>query len=147
MNVVTNISKKISYNYFVKSKYEAGIILLGWEVKCVRLNGVNLIGSYVYIDNFLNVCLIGSNIKSSYFIFNENINKSRDRFLLLKKKEILYLYSALKIKGYTLVPSMAYWKKSFLKIELSLCFGKKIFDKRQILKNKYSYNDIKKVIF
>jgi len=147
MNVVTNIRKKISYNYFIKNKYEAGIILFGWEVKCVRINGFNLSGSYVYINSFFNICLVGSSIKPSYFIFDEDSNVSRDRFLLLRKKEIFYLYSALKIKGYTLVPSMVYWKKSFLKIELSLCIGKKMFDKRQILKNKEDRTDIKKLIF
>ncbi len=147
MNVVTNIRKKISYNYFIKNKYEAGIILFGWEVKCVRINGFNLVGSYVYINSFFNVCLVGSRIKPSYFIFDEDSNVSRDRLLLLRKKEIFYLYSALKIKGYTLVPSMVYWKKSFLKIELSLCIGKKIFDKRQSLKNKEDRTNIKKLIF
>jgi SsrA-binding protein len=80
-------------------------------------------------------------------VFNDSINNTRTRLLLLKKKEILYLYSALKIKGYTLIPSMVYWKKSFLKIELSLCFGKKLFDKRQILKNKDVKKNIKNIIF
>lgn len=147
MNIVTDISKKISYNYFIKNKYEAGIILLGWEVKCVRIYGFNLTGSYVCINNIFDVCLIGSSINSSYFVLNDSINKTRNRHLLLKKKEILYLYSALKIKGYTLIPSMVYWKKSFLKIELSLCLGKKLFDKRQILKNKDIKNNIKNLIF
>lgn len=137
MIIVTDLSKKIAYNYFIKCRYEAGIVLLGWEVKCIRISGINLVGAFVSINNFLDAFLIGAFINSNNFVFNySNIDSSRNRKLLLKKKELLHLYSSLKIKGYTLMPSKAYWKGSFLKIEVSLCFGKKLYDKRQILKNR-----------
>lgn len=143
MNIVTDLSRKVSYNYFVKQKYEAGVILFGWEVKCVRVNGINLVGAFVSINTCFNVILFGSVVNISNFVFNySELESSRNRFLLLKKKEILYVYSALKVKGYTLIPLKAYWKNSFLKIELALCIGKKLYDKRQILKNKDTNKDL-----
>lgn len=143
MDIITDLNKRISYNYFIKEQYEAGIVLYGWEVKSVRINGISLIGSFISINNFLDIFLVGSFINSTSFIFNHNeLDLCRNRHLLLKKKEILYLYSSLKIKGYTLVPSKAYWKNSFLKIEISLCFGKKLYDKRYILKNRDIYKNI-----
>lgn len=143
MIIVTDLNKRISYNYFVKYKHEAGIVLFGWEVKCIRISGINLVGSFISINNVLDVFLIGAFINSNNFVFNySNIDSLRNRNLLLKKKEILHLYSALKIKGYTLIPSKAYWKGSFLKIEISLCFGKKLYDKRQILKTRDLHNNL-----
>lgn len=143
MDIITDLNKRIAYNYFVKEQYEAGIVLSGWEVKSVRINGINLVGSFISINNFLDVFLVGSFINSTNFIFNNNeLDLYRNRHLLLKKKQILYLYSSLKIKGYTLVPSKAYWKNSFLKIEISLCFGKKLYDKRHILKNRDIYKNV-----
>lgn len=137
MSVITDLSRKISYNFFIKSKYEAGVILLGWEVKCIRINGMSLVGAFVSITDNFDVVLFGSFVNFSNFIFNYNdLNSSRNRYLLLKKKEILSIYSILKLKGYTLIPSKAYWKNSFLKIEILLCTGKKLYDKRQLLKNK-----------
>lgn len=147
MDIITDLNKRISYNYFIKEQYEAGIVLYGWEVKSVRMNGISLIGSFISINNFLDIFLVGSFINSTNFIFNYNeLNLYRNRYLLLKKKEILYLYSSLKIKGYTLVPSKAYWKNSFLKIEISLCFGKKLYDKRHILKNRDIHKNINSYI-
>lgn len=147
VDIVTDLNKRIAYNYFIKEKYEAGIVLSGWEVKSVRINGINLIGAFVSINNFLDTFLIGSFINSTNFVFNyDKLDLYRNRALLLKKKEILYLYSSLKIKGYTLVPSKAYWKNSFLKIEISLCFGKKLYDKRHILKNRDIYKSINNYI-
>ncbi|HIH2763851.1 MAG TPA: SsrA-binding protein SmpB [Candidatus Azoamicus sp.] len=147
MDIIMDLNKRISYNYFIKEQYEAGIVLYGWEVKSVRMNGISLIGSFISINNFLDIFLVGSFINSTNFIFNYNeLDLYRNRYLLLKKKEILYLYSSLKIKGYTLVPSKAYWKNSFLKIEISLCFGKKLYDKRHILKNRDIYKNINSYI-
>lgn len=134
--ILIDITKRVSYDYFIKSKVEAGMVLFGWEVKCVRLYGINLNSSFVLIKNS-NVFLIGSFIHCGNFIFkNDTVNESRKRKLLLNKKEIFNFFNFLKIKGQALIPSKVYWKNSFLKVEICLCIGKKNYDKRQALKEK-----------
>lgn len=135
-NCVADFTKLVSYNYFIKSKYEAGIILLGWEVKCIRLGGVDLSSSYISFKNF-NFFLIGSVIERFSFIcIKDDINASRDKKLLLNKKENLILLNFINCKSHAIVPSKIYWKNSFLKVELCLCVGKKKYDKRRELKDK-----------
>lgn len=135
-NCVADFTKLVSYNYFIKSKYEAGIILLGWEVKCIRLGGVDLSSSYISFKNF-NFFLIGSVIERFSFIcVKDDISASRDKKLLLNKKENLILLNFINCKSHAIVPSKLYWKNSFLKVELCLCVGKKKYDKRRELKDK-----------
>lgn len=145
--IVTDLSKRISYNYFIKNTYESGIVLFGWEVKCIKFNGIDLSNSFAFIKKQSIIFLKGSVVNYSNFVFNY-IDKdvSRDRVLLLNKKEILNLVEFLSIKGYTLIPSKAYWKKCFLKIELCLCLGKKKYDKRKSLKDKEVNMDLKKYL-
>lgn len=134
-SVVNDLTRKVNYNYFVINKYEAGIVLFGYEAKSIRLNGIDLSTSFVYITNKFDAYLSSSVINFNSFVFSfYNINDRRDIKLLLKKKELKLLDSFLKRKGYTLVPSKAYWKNSYLKLELCLCLGKKIYDKRECLK-------------
>lgn len=134
--IITDISKNLYFNYFIKMKYEAGMVLRGWEVKSIKVNGIDLLGSFILIKNS-EVVMINSIVHVGNFVFNfDLLDESRDRQLLLNKKEIATLKGFLKIKGNTLVPAKVYFKGSLLKTEIFLCFGKKLYDKRYLIKEK-----------
>ncbi len=124
------VNRKARHDYFVDETYEAGIALYGTEVKSVRLGQVNLKDSYCrIIDNELYV--IGMHI-SPYEkgnIFNRD--PMRHKKLLMHKKEILKLGQRVARDGYTLVPLSLYFSGSNVKLELGVCKGKKLWDKRE----------------
>lgn len=132
---IINLSKKISFNYEVLKRYEAGIALFGWEVCSIRLNSCGIISSYLKIKN-LQCWLVKSFVKCNALLLDSKVLENRDRKLLLHKKEIDNLVNFLKIKTHTIVPSKVYWKNNFIKLEVCLCVGKKKYDKRLFLKNK-----------
>ena len=122
-------NKKAWHDYFVDEKYEAGIALFGTEVKSIRTGGVNLKDSYCTIRNG-ELYVVGMHI-SPYEkgnIFNRD--PLREKKLLMHKKEILKLGGLVNQKGYTLVPLSLYFSKSNVKVEVGLCRGKKLYDKR-----------------
>ena len=129
--VATN--RKATFEYFILDKYEAGIKLTGTEIKSVRLGQININDAYVIIRNnkveIINM-FIAKYEKGNIF----NHEERRTRELLLHKKEIYKLATKIKLEGLTLVPLKAYFKESLLKIEVGLCKGKKLYDKRQALK-------------
>jgi len=143
---IVNLNRRISFNYDILKKYEVGIVLFGWEIHSIRLHSINIINSYVKIKNF-ECLLVKSFVKLCNISFsNFEVLESRDRKLLLHKKEIDNLIGLLKIKSYTLVPSKVYWKNNFIKLEISLCIGKKTYDKRRALKNKEWNLDKSKIL-
>ena len=122
-------NKKAYHDYFVEEKYEAGIELFGTEVKSIRSGKVNVKESYCDIKDG-EVFVIGMHI-SPYEqgnVFNKD--PLRPKKLLLHKREILKLFGLVAQKGYTLVPLQVYLKNSRVKIEIGLCRGKKLYDKR-----------------
>lgn len=128
--------KSIYFNYFIKDKYEAGIILEGWEVKSVRCGNVQISNSYVDVRNsepWLVNCLISPTTSISS---HESIEITRKKKLLLHKKEIMYLLGMRKLAKYSIILSKLYWKNNIIKAELCLCIGKSTYDKRHSLKNK-----------
>lgn len=131
--VATN--KKAFHDYYVEDTYEAGIVLVGTEVKSVRLGAVNLRDSFAIIKNG-EVFMVGAHIspyeKGSYF----NVDPHRNRKLLLQKAEIRKLKAKTEQKGYTLVPLKLYFKENLVKVELGLCRGKELHDKRETIKRK-----------
>ncbi len=131
--VATN--KKAYHDYFVEETYEAGIALSGTEVKSVRLGKVNLRDSYVTLKSG-EALLVGAHIspyeKGSYF----NVDPLRIRKLLLHKTEIRRLKARTEQKGFTVVPLKIYFKDSLVKVEIGLCRGKDIYDKRETLKRR-----------
>lgn len=135
MKVVSN-NKKAFFDYFVSDLVEAGIVLEGSEVKSVRAGGVSLIDSFVVIKNgemFLKNAYIKPYEKTSSFKPNER----RDRKLLLNKSEIQKFERMLKEKGYTIVATKIYFNnQNKVKVEIGLAKGKKLYDKRQTLKEK-----------
>ena len=122
-------NKKAYHDYFVEEKYEAGVELFGTEVKSIRAGKVNVKESYCDIKDG-EVFVVGMHI-SPYEqgnVFNKD--PLRPKKLLLHKKEILKLFGLVSQKGYTLVPLQVYLKNSRVKIEIGLCRGKKLYDKR-----------------
>jgi SsrA-binding protein len=135
MEKVIATNKKAYHDYFVEDSYEAGIVLLGSEVKSVRLGQVNLRDSYAVIKNG-EAFLVGTHIspyeKGSFY----NSDARRTRKLLLNKFEINKLRGKVEQKGYTLVPLKLYFKDALVKVEIGLCKGKELHDKRETIKRK-----------
>ena len=122
-------NKKAWHDYFVDEKYEAGIALFGTEVKSIRAGAVNLKDSYCSIKNG-ELFMVGAHI-SPYEkgnIFNRE--PRRERKLLMHKREIMKINGMLTQKGYTLIPLSLYFSGKNVKVELGLCRGKKLYDKR-----------------
>ncbi|MBR3845064.1 MAG: SsrA-binding protein SmpB [Clostridia bacterium] len=123
-------NKKAYYDYFVDERYEAGIELFGTEVKSIRAGRVNLKESYCDIKNG-EVFAVGMHI-SPYEQGNVfNRDPLRPKKLLLHKREILKLFGLTAQKGYTLIPLQIYLSGSRVKMEIGLCRGKKLYDKRE----------------
>lgn len=123
-------NKKAYHDYFVDEKYEAGVELFGTEVKSIRAGKVNIKESYCDIKDG-EVFVVGMHI-SPYEQGNiYNKDPLRPKKLLLHKREILKLFGLVSQKGYTLVPLQIYLSNSRVKIEIGLCRGKKLYDKRE----------------
>ncbi len=123
-------NKKATHDYFVEDKYEAGIELFGTEVKSIREGRVNLKDSYASVSKNGEMFVHGMHI-SPYEkgnIFNKD--PLRERKLLLHKREILKLSGIAAQMGYSLIPLSLYFKDSRVKLELGVCKGKKLYDKR-----------------
>ena len=128
-------NKKAYHDYFVEEKYEAGIELAGTEVKSLRMGKCSIKESYVRIKNG-QIYILGMNI-SPYErgnIFNKD--PLRDRRLLMHRSEIRKLEGKISQQGYTLVPLQVYFKGSLVKVEVGLCKGKKLYDKREDIAKK-----------
>ncbi len=123
-------NKKAYHDYFVKEKYEAGIELFGTEVKSLRAGKVNLKDSFckVYAGELLALGVHISPYEQGN-IFNKD--PLRHKRLLMHKKEIMKLNGLLTRDGYSLIPLSLYFKGSRVKVELGLCKGKKLYDKRE----------------
>ncbi len=122
-------NRKAFHDYFVEERYEAGIELFGTEVKSLRQGTVNLKDSWCDITNgeiYIKQMHISPYEKGNIF----NRDPIRPRRLLMHKKEIMKLYGTLKQEGLTLVPLSLYFKNSRVKVEVGLCRGKKLYDKR-----------------
>ena len=128
IKLVSN-NKKAYHDYFVEDKYEAGIELCGTEVKSLRMGQVNLKDSYCSVDGG-EMYVYGMHV-SPYEkgnIFNRD--PMRARKLLLHKKEIMKLFGLVGREGYSIIPLSVYFKGAHAKMEIGLCRGKKLYDKR-----------------
>ena len=129
------LNRQARHNYFVDTEYEAGIVLTGTEIKSIRQGKCNIGDSYGMIRNgeiyLLNMYI--AHYKEGN-IFNHDERRSRK--LLLHKKEIIRINHEIETNKYTLIPLKLYFKKNKLKVELGLCQGKKLYDKRQTIKER-----------
>ncbi|WP_022753409.1 SsrA-binding protein SmpB [Butyrivibrio fibrisolvens] len=123
-------NKKAYHEYFIEDKYEAGIELVGTEVKSIRMGRCSLGESFIVIkDGQADLCGMNVSPYEKGNIFNKD--PLRVRRLLLHKNEIMKLEQQVKIKGYTIVPLQVYFKKGRVKVEIGLGRGKKLYDKRE----------------
>ena len=142
---IISTNKKAFHDYFVEERYECGIVLFGTEVKSIRLGKVNLKESWAQIRKD-EVWVEGMHI-SPYEqgnIFNRD--PLRPKKLLLHKKEILKLNSLVMRQGYTLVPLEIYLKDGRMKMQLGLCKGKQLHDKRSSLAKRDSDREIQRAL-
>lgn len=138
-------NRKARHDYFILESYEAGIELVGTEVKAIRQGGVNLKDAWCSIESG-ELWVKGMHI-SPYDhgnIFNRD--PMRVRRLLLHKKEISKLYGTLKQEGLTLIPISLYFKGSRVKLQVGLCKGKKLHDKRDDMAAKAANRDIERAM-
>jgi SsrA-binding protein len=145
MEKTVTVNKKAYHEYFVEATFEAGVILAGSEVKSIRQGNVNLKDSFVYIRGTV-ARLINTHIapyeKGSHF----NPDPRRERVLLLNKNEINKLRGKAEQKGYTIIPLRLYFKDALVKLEIGLCKGKELHDKRKTLKEKDMKRDAERQI-
>jgi len=128
-------NRRARHDYFLEDKFEAGIVLEGWEVKSMRDGRLQLNESYISIDRgeaWLHGAHISPMLSASTHIHPENV---RRRKLLLNRVELNRLIAAVDRKGYTIVPVAMYWKKGRAKLEIALAKGKQQHDKRAAAKD------------
>lgn len=129
------INRKAHYDYFIKDTYEAGIELKGTEIKSLRKGNANINDSYARIKNnevYLTNMFIAKYEEGNIF----NHDERRERKLLLHKKEILKLKSSIEKEGYSIIPLKLYIKGEYAKIMIGICRGKKLYDKRESIKER-----------
>ncbi|MFH1953284.1 MAG: SsrA-binding protein SmpB [Pseudomonadota bacterium] len=128
-------NKKASHNYSLDEFMEAGIVLLGAEVKSLREGRANLVDSYAKVKRG-EVFLYNMHIAPYPFAHYLELNPTRTRKLLLNRKEIRRLIGKTEEKGYSLIPTKVYFTRGRAKVEIALAKGKKKYDKRRALKEK-----------
>ena len=141
--IATN--KKAYHEYFVLESFETGISLSGTEVKSIRAGGVNLKDAWCSVDN--GEMIIKQMHISPYDHGNIfNLPPMRNRKLLMHKREIMRLMGVVKQEGLALVPLSVYFKGSLVKVQLGLCKGKKLYDKRETAAKRQANRDIDRAI-
>ncbi len=124
------VNRKASHDYFIEERYEAGIELAGTEVKSIRQGKLNLKDAYCAVKDgelFVYGMHISPYEKGNIF----NRDPLRPRRLLMHRKEIMKLYGLVKQDGLALIPLSVYFKNARVKVEIGLCRGKKLYDKRE----------------
>ena|SRR3989344_7005322 len=140
------VSNKEAFRLFeIYEKVEAGIVLMGTEVKAIRTNSINLTDAYAYCKNG-EAWLANLSIPPYKFGNRENHVPLREKKLLLNKREIQKLGAAVQEKGKTLIPLSMYFKQGKIKIELGIGKGKKLHDKRASLKEKEAHREMAKAL-
>lgn len=139
-------NKKALYNYHIEDRYEAGMVLQGWEVKAIRLGKVQLTDGYVVIredELFLIGCQINPIRTTSTHVTAE---AARTKKLLLNKDEIKRLIGKVEQKGFTLVPLNLHWKNGRVKCEIALAKGKAEHDKRDTVKDREGKREVERTL-
>jgi len=144
MSIAQN--KKAFHDYFIEDKYEAGLILAGWEVKAIRASRVQLKEAYVVIKNG-EIFLIGAHVSPlATASTHVHPDATRSRKLLLHTEEISKLIGKVERAGYTLVPLDMHYKRGRIKLEIGLAKGKKQHDKRQSAKERETDREVQRAM-
>ncbi len=130
-------NRRARYEYFIEDEYEAGIVLLGSEIKSIRSGKININDAYIEFDKNRELYLVNSNIAQYKLSTVFNHEPTRKRKLLLKRREIDKIIDKLKIKGLTCIPLVLYISsKNLAKIKIATAKGKKLYDKREVIKER-----------
>lgn len=130
------VNRKARFEFATEAEYEAGLVLLGWEVKSLRAAKVNLSDAHVIIKHG-EAMLLGMELAPLPEASKHTLpDPTRTRKLLLHKKELATLIGQVERKGYTIVPLSLYWKKNRVKVKIALAKGKKTHDKRETEKKR-----------
>ena len=138
-------NREARHEYFIEEEYEAGIELVGTEVKSVRGGNMNLKDAWCGIKD--GQLLVNQMHISPYDHGNRfNVDSRRPRRLLMHRREIMRLYGKVKQDGYSLIPLSVYLKGSLVKVKVGLCKGKKLYDKRQSAAERDAKRDIQRAM-
>lgn len=145
MGKVIAFNRKASHDYFLEDRMEAGLVLVGTEIKSIRAGSVQLKDAYI---SFLNGEAFIKEMHIPQYAFGNRFNhdETRIRKLLLHRSEIDKLQQKVKLKGYTIVPISLYLEKGLAKMEIALAKGKDLHDKRQSEKEKDAKREIEKAM-
>ena len=139
-------NKSATFEYFIEEKFDAGMVLTGTEVKALRDGSASFNDSYCLLDRG-QLYIKGLHISPYAFGSYANHVPTRERKLLLKKKELNKLTQKLKDKGYTIIPLKIYFnERGYAKIQIGLGRGKKIHDKRETIKQRESEREMKRYV-
>lgn len=130
------VNRKARFNYEISDQYEAGMVLLGSEVKSLRDGAVNLVDSYCKISEKGEIFVQQMHITQYPFSFHSNHDPLRPRKLMLNKKEINKITDLVNVKGYSLIPLSVYLKGNRIKMKIGIARGKKLYDKRDAMKER-----------
>ena len=138
-------TRKAFHDYFIEERFEAGLVLVGTEIKSIRQGRVQLKEAYVsFVDG--EAYIKGMHIAQYDHGNIYNHDETRDRKLLLHKREIDKIYSEARLKGYTVIPLHLYLKNGLAKLEIGLGKGKHLYDKRQVEKERSMDRQIRKAM-
>jgi SsrA-binding protein len=139
-------NRKAWHDYFIEEKYEAGLALMGWEVKSLRAGRAQLKEGYVMVENG-EVFLVGAHISALPSASTHvETNPTRRRKLLLHREQIKKLIGAVERRGYTLVPLELYWQRGRAKLEIGLARGKQAHDKRESIKKRETDRELARAL-
>ena len=141
-NPTITVNRKARYDYHLRDRYEAGIVLQGTEVKAIRAGRLNLTDSYAQVSSG-EVFLIDAHIGPYEHANIANHEPKRKRKLLLNRREITKLERSIRSKGMTIVPTRAYFSNGKVKLELAVAMGKQLHDKRDKIERKATANEIR----
>ncbi len=129
-NTTIAVNRKAQHEYFIEDRYEAGLVLQGWEVKSLRAGRIQLDQGYILLKQG-EAWLFGALITPLQTVSTHIVaDPQRSRKLLLTQHELNKLFGSVERRGYTLVPLSLYWKNNRVKLEIGLAKGKKLHDKR-----------------
>ncbi|MFZ3071529.1 MAG: SsrA-binding protein SmpB [Anaerolineaceae bacterium] len=136
MDVKTvSTNRKARFEYFIENTYEAGLVLKGTEIKSIRKGQISLQEAYVRTDGE-QAWLVGAHVAPYEHASAYQHDPDRERKLLLNKREIREIWDAVRIKGMTVVPIRVYLKAGRAKLEIGVAKGKKMYDKREAIKQR-----------
>jgi SsrA-binding protein len=139
------VNKKAHHSYTITDQYEAGLVLVGSEVKSIRNGGVNLKDSYARITANGEVFVHQMHVSPYTFSYNDNHDPLQPRKLLLNKSEIKKISQKIVEKGFSLIPLSIYFKGNRIKMKLGIAQGKNLYDKRHSLKEKEANRDLHRI--